>query len=94
MKADESNITRRDAVVLGTRWLFAGSVVSVVAVTPRAYAAKAAKADFSYQERPKEGKSCSNCKLFIVGESGKGSCAIVDGEISPSGWCLAYSPSR
>jgi len=93
MKADESNVTRRDAVVLGTRWLFAGSVIALVAAPP-AHAGKAAKADFSYQEGPKEGKSCSNCKFFVVGESGKGGCAIVDGEISPSGWCLAYSPAR
>jgi hypothetical protein len=92
MKADESNITRRDAVVLGTRWLFAGSVIAVVVAPPRAHAGKASKADFFYQEKPKDGKSCANCRLFVASESGKGTCAVVDGDVSPNGWCMAYSP--
>jgi len=91
MNANDSKLTRRHAVVLGTRWLFAGSAGSVVAIDTMA--GKASKADFYYQEKPKDGKSCANCKLFIAStESGKGSCALVDGEVSPVGWCMAYSP--
>jgi hypothetical protein len=93
MKAKELNTARREAMVLSSHWLIAGAVVSVLAMPRRGYAAKAAKADFFYQEKPKDGKSCATCRLFVpLAESGKGSCAIVDGDVSPTGWCMAYSP--
>ena len=57
-----------------------------------ANAAKADKRDFFYQDRPKDGKSCATCRLFSAAPSGQGNCAIVDGEVSPNGWCMAYSP--
>jgi hypothetical protein len=90
MKADDSKLTRRDAVALGTRWLLSGGVVAIACV-PVARAGKAAKADFYYQDKPKDGKSCANCRLFTTSEAGKGSCAVVDGDVSPVGWCMAYS---
>jgi len=91
MNANDSKLTRRHAVVLGTRWLFAGSVVAIGSA-PQAMAGKASKADFYYQEKPKDGKSCANCRLFITTDAGRGACALVDGEVSPGGWCMAYSP--
>jgi hypothetical protein len=57
-----------------------------------AAAAKADKKDFFYQEKPKDGKSCSSCRMFSSVTSGKGQCAIVDGDVLPNGWCMAYSP--
>lgn len=91
MKTDDSNVTRRDAVALGTRWLLAGSVIAL-ACGHQAHAGKAAKADFFYQDKPKDGKSCANCRLFTTSDLGRGSCAVVDGDVSPIGWCMAYSP--
>jgi High potential iron-sulfur protein len=58
----------------------------------RANAGKAAKGDFFYQDKPKDGKSCLTCRLFSPAEANKGTCAVVDGDVSPSGWCMAYSP--
>lgn len=93
MKARKLNTTRREAVVLSSHWLLAGAVVSVLAMPRCGQAAKAAKADFFYQEKPKDGKTCATCRLFVaLAESGKGSCALVDGDISQTGWCMAYSP--
>lgn len=91
MKAEDSKLTRRDAVAQGTRLLLAGSVIAWVG-TPRAHAGKAAKADFFYQDKPKDGKSCANCRLYTTSDSGRGTCAVVDGEVLPVGWCMAYSP--
>lgn len=53
---------------------------------------KADKRDFLYQDKPKDGKSCSNCKMFTSSASSKGVCAIVDGEVIANGWCMAYTP--
>jgi hypothetical protein len=36
-----------------------------------------------YQDTPKNDQECSNCSLFQEPNS----CTLVDGEISPKGWC-------
>ncbi len=47
----------------------------------------------SYQTKPNGGKQCSTCSLFIAGKTAKGpgTCKIVKGSISPTGWCKFYS---
>jgi hypothetical protein len=92
MEPDGSTVNRRAILALGSRCLIAGTAAVTVVAPQRAAAAKAKKADFFYQDRPKEGKSCATCRLFALAESGKGACAIVEGEVSPDGWCIAYSP--
>ncbi len=92
MDSQDEFTTRRFGLMRGTRLLLGASIVSIVGWPVRANAAKADKRDFSYQERPKDGKSCATCRLYSAAPSGKGNCAIVDGEVSPNGWCMAYSP--
>jgi hypothetical protein len=55
--------------------------------------AKASKAQFKYQGTPNHGQQCSQCKFFKPGSSASanGTCSIVDGAISPKGWCTAFS---
>ena len=91
MKAKEPNISRREAFVRGIRLLIVPAAVALAATPGQVGAARATKADVFYQERPKEGKSCSTCRLFSMSETGKGTCAVVEGEVSPNGWCMAYS---
>ena len=79
---------------LKTATLLAGAAAVPVSFLSReAYAAKVAKAAMQYQDSPKGTASCSNCMQFIPGKSAKanGTCKVVDGSISPNGWCLAYS---
>jgi len=92
MDLQDGFTTRRRGLIRGTRVLLGVAMASAVGWSGRANAAKADKRDFSYQERPKDGKTCATCRLFSATPSGKGSCAIVDGEVSPNGWCMAYSP--
>ncbi len=56
--------------------------------------AKGSQAQFKYQNTPSNGHKCSQCTFYIPGSSSKanGTCKIVDGSISPSGWCTAFSP--
>ena len=91
MNANQSEISRRQAIAVGTA-LVARTALGAMIVTPLRVGAKAAKADFYYQERAKDGKSCSTCRLFAPTESGRGTCAVVEGDVSSTGWCLAYSP--
>jgi hypothetical protein len=57
-------------------------------------AAKGSQAQYKYQTKPNGSKKCSNCTFYIAGKTptANGSCKIVDGTISPNGYCIAYSP--
>jgi High potential iron-sulfur protein len=59
----------------------------------RADASKASQAQMQYQMSPNNGKHCSLCKFFIPAQdaNASGTCQIVDGSISPNGYCIAYS---
>ncbi len=86
MNTFDLHTTRRSALATGV------AVAMLAICIPKvASAAKASKRDFSYQDKPKGSASCVSCKLFSRSSSG-GVCAIVDGEVSPDGWCMAYSP--
>jgi hypothetical protein len=50
--------------------------------------AKLAKKDVDYQEQPKGNQRCDNCFNF---EAPSG-CKVVEGQVSPQGWCKAYAP--
>lgn len=59
-----------------------------------AYASKATKASMMYQDKPHGTAACGNCNQFVPGASASamGTCKVVDGAISPKGWCVAYTP--
>ncbi len=56
--------------------------------------AKATKAAMKYQSKPNGDKKCSNCNLFVPAKTPKadGTCQVVEGSISPQGYCTAYIP--
>ena len=68
--------------------LLAGALTSAAA----ADSSKASKDSMHYQTSPNGSMQCSGCKFFIQGQDAKsdGSCKIVDGAISPNGYCMAY----
>ena len=59
----------------------AGAAVLLGFVTE--VSAKMAQKAVEYQDTPKGDQQCSNCLLFQEPNS----CTLVDGEISPAGWC-------
>ena len=89
---DSSGKMTRGAFVQGVVVLPALAAI-VAAGTAPARAAKGSQAQYKYQNKPKDGKKCSTCTFFIPGKSAtaNGSCKIVEGTISPNGWCIAYS---
>ena len=40
-----------------------------------------------YQSSPKGNEACGTCPYFIFPKS----CAVVEGEIAPTGWCPIYT---
>jgi High potential iron-sulfur protein len=55
--------------------------------------AKGSKAQFKYQSTPNSGHKCSQCTFYVPASSStaNGTCKIVDGSISPNGWCTAWA---
>jgi secreted PhoX family phosphatase len=69
---------------------FAASAAAVGLMPLRARAQqKVAQSAAQYQASPKNGQQCSTCSHFQAPSS----CQLVDGSISPNGWCALYTKS-
>ena len=81
------NSSRREALKLGAVAL-AGACVTVRAAAQ----AKASKQAMQYQDQPKNGQQCDQCMHWIPGPKpdAQGQCKVVDGPISPKGYCVAF----
>jgi hypothetical protein len=86
-RVSRSEFVRRGIVILPA---LAGLLVAGTAVAQ----AKGSQASFKYQTKPNGTKKCSGCSLFIPGKTAtaNGTCKVVDGDISPNGYCIAYAP--
>jgi hypothetical protein len=67
-----------------------GILCACAGFLPRAGAAAARKKtqmQVAYQNRPKGISSCASCSFFQAPKS----CALVEGAVSPNGWCKLYA---
>ncbi len=53
-----------------------------------AAAAKVSQASVQYQTQPKGEQKCSECMHFIAESN---TCKLVEGQISPDGWCTLWT---
>jgi hypothetical protein len=61
----------------------AAGAAAILGPARHANAAKMAQTAAAYQDSPKGSQQCDGCSLFQAPNS----CQLVDGAISPSGWC-------
>jgi hypothetical protein len=47
---------------------------------------KMSKQEAEYQDSPKDIRMCATCTLFEAPKS----CKVVEGDVSPNGWCKAF----
>jgi len=80
-----STISRRELL---ERALLTGSVALVAGGirVGTASAQKASKEAMKYQDKPDGDKHCGNCAQFAPPDG----CKVVDGKISPQGYCIAW----
>ena len=78
----DGGISRR--ACLGGAALVLGGGAAVLASS--AAWAKTDQKSASYQDKPKDGKKCSGCAQFQAPKA----CTVVEGDISPEGWCQFY----
>jgi hypothetical protein len=86
-----STLSRRVIIIRAAGLL---AVAAAPGLAGRAQAqAKLAKDAVKYQTKAKDGKDCDDCLQFVPGKSEKamGTCKIVEGPISPNGWCIAFA---
>lgn len=85
----KSRVSRRDflniAAVGGSGLLAAGLAKSALA-TPKKFSPQQAH----YQPTPKSGQRCQTCALWQAPTS----CQVVEGQVSPAGWCILYQPKN
>jgi hypothetical protein len=81
-KLSRRSLLRRLAVTAGGTALLGTTILA----SGKAEAAKMAQTVVGYQDTPKGAQQCDNCSQFEA----PASCKIVDGAISPSGWCKVY----
>lgn len=89
----QSKISRRD-LLKSSLLIPLAAVAPAFLVEKEARAgSKASKATMMYQDKPHGKDDCSNCVHFKPGKNAHamGTCAVVAGEISPRGWCVAYT---
>jgi hypothetical protein len=48
---------------------------------------KLSKQQAEYQDSPKGIQMCATCTLFVEPHS----CKVVEGDVSPNGWCKSYA---
>ena len=82
----EVKISRRSALKQLSFFTCAVPVSLMVMAGSSKAAGKASKTKAEYQDSPMGGMKCSDCVHFLPPKS----CAGVEGDISPSGWCKFF----
>jgi anaerobic selenocysteine-containing dehydrogenase len=79
------SVSRRgflNIAALGGSTLIAAAVARPAAAAPKKFTQQQAK----YQSVPKNGQRCQNCALW----QSPNACQVVEGTVSPAGWCMLY----
>ena len=78
------SVSRRDFLNMAA---VGGAAITVGLSRPaRAEPQKFSKEKAKYQPIPKNGQRCQSCTLWQAPTS----CQVVEGNVSPAGWCILY----
>jgi hypothetical protein len=90
MNEDLDKMISRRSLLKGAAAVMGVALVSTFA--GKALAAKSTKAALKYQDTPMGDMKCSNCIMYIPGKTPTedGTCQLVEGSISPQGYCTAW----
>jgi hypothetical protein len=79
---------------LSRRMLLRGAVgaagaAAILGSTANRASAKISQAAVAYQPQPNGDKRCDKCVQFLPPNA----CKIIEGTISPQGWCRVFAPA-
>lgn len=81
---DTVKLSRR--LVLKSTVVLAGAACAASLASRTRAQQKAPKEAMKYQDHPNGEQKCSNCLQFVAPDA----CKVVDGKISPDGYCIAW----
>jgi hypothetical protein len=88
MDSSSSGLSRR-GLLLGAV-AGGGVLIAAALITPTEASAKVAQRSVAYRGAPNGTARCSNCALWQP----PAACKVVEGVISPNGWCSIYAPKK
>ena len=80
-------ISRREIFPMLAAGAGMGAALSIGLGRPAEAQGKTDKKTAKYQDHPNNGKSCAQCNFFRPPKS----CQLVEGDISPTGWCSFWA---
>lgn len=84
---DRSRSSRRHVLKVAVVAAGAGLAASVMPARDALAQKKATKEAMKYQDKPNGNMQCGNCSQFLPPNS----CNVVEGTISPQGYCIAWA---
>lgn len=92
-KTDDCDLSRRSMFKTGAL-VAIGAIAAGAILASEPAEAKASQKVAMYQNKPNGAQKCAGCARFKPGPTpgANGTCAIVDGSISPHGWCVYFTP--
>lgn len=83
----QHSVSRRN-ILRGATIIAGGAAALAASIAPAAaQSGKMSQQAAAYQNGPKSGQKCLDCSFFVQPSS----CKLVDGTISPVGWCKFYA---
>jgi hypothetical protein len=79
-----SRLSRRRLIVTAAG---ATSIMALIPISQGQALEKMTRQQALYQHNPKDIMMCATCTLFEPPNS----CKVVEGDVSPSGWCKAFA---
>lgn len=86
-RANGTRVSRRqflNITAAGSTALLAASLATRASAAPKKFTQQQAK----YQPVPKNGQRCQTCALW----QSPSACQVVEGQVSPAGWCMLFQP--
>ncbi len=79
-------LTRRSVLKSGAL-MFGAAFASALSTQAVLAQQKASKQAMKYQDKPNGDQRCGNCMQFVAPNQ----CKVVEGTISPNGYCIAWA---
>jgi hypothetical protein len=86
MDQQKSKLSRRSLLSGAVKLAGATLAGAVIPIQLASGQQKASKEAMKYQDKPNGDQRCDNCMQFVAPSS----CKVVDGTVSPSGYCIAW----
>jgi hypothetical protein len=87
MPSEPKDLSRRILFQRVANYVVGAAIVAGLGPNLGAAQGKVAQTAVAYQDKPKGTQRCDGCSLFQAPNA----CKVVDGAISPQGWCSLFS---